>query len=515
MSYKIIREGISEWISEWQDSFGSIAADRTSIRTLVYLALLERQDWSSYEDIARELKDRGILEGDIEDRSLALALRNAMSQIGQTLNQDKIYKLERDKDGRQGRFRINKRDQSAGDDGIVMILNTSLPTGIDYTSMEYIAERLIKDHRMPFYGIYLPMRAASRWVLYSEKEAEKLEYESNQFKRLLGEWLAQYHGQEISLIGLGVGEGLGEIEFIKELLSGRYGLKKINYCAIDTNIHLLLDHVERLKDCFKTEIKEKRLVCGVIRGNFLRDFSHLIQVLRDEFRKRRFGDLESGFLPPGGESRRSGTIVSILGNLLGNLERRASEWAYFQPILESLKGHDLVFLLGVSVQGEKPETYERDMDDLLLATPKYLTHELGILKSHPDPGKTFKEFILPVPEEQEDQKKRQEAKEEKKERCPEVKAEEYIGEGLIRDKHIKGQIYEFFYKTKWDLSMESEGEPLTLPAGTALLLYNIIKFNYETLRDFLDSRGLELVAEPGKPQKVGERLYIVFAVRPK
>lgn len=512
MSYEIKRDKISDWIRDWEDGFGLIAADPKAIKTLVYLALLERQnEWSSYEDIAKELKAREVIEKDIDDRTLALALRNGMHQIGQALKQDKIYELEKDKEGRQALYKIIKRNQfgmqlnTSSDEEIVLILNPSLPTGIDYTSMEYIAERLIKDHRMPFYGIYLPMRAASRWVLYSEKEAEKREYEGKQFKMLLGEWLAQYRGQEISLFGLGVGEGIGEIEFINELLSEKYGFKRIHYCAIDTNIHLLLDHIERLRDRFKGEIRNKRLVCGAIRGNFLTDFSHLVQTLRDEFRKKRqFSDLETGFLPAGAEGQSSGTIVSILGNLLGNLERRASEWSYFQPILESLKGHDLVFLVGVSVQQAEPETYERDLDDLLLATPKYLTYELGILKSHPPAHEKLREFILPEDDEKE-----------KMERCPPVEAATYVGEGLIRETHIKGHIYEFHYKTKWELTMELKEETLSIPGGTALLLYNIIKFDLATLIAFLKSRGLELLAEPGEPYKVGEREYAMFAVRPK
>jgi len=89
-----------------------------------------------------------------------------------------------------------------------------------------------------------------------------------------------------------------------------------------------------------------------------------------------------------------------------------------------------------------------------------------------------------------------------------------VGDGLIGETHIKGLIYEFHYKTQWNLSMELRGETVSVPAGTALLLYNIIKFDFDTLMDFLKSRGLEPLGEPGEPLETGGRRYVVAALRP-
>lgn len=513
---------ISDWISKWENHFGSVAKNGPVSKTLIYLALLERQEdgkWSSYEDIAEELKVRGIIEGNTEE--ISLSLRNGMHQVVKALKQDELYEIEKSKDKRQALFRLRKRLTSS--------TKTAAPNEIDIVtildpdpsaSMTYVAERLVRDRRMPFYGIYLPMRAASTWVLYSEEEArQRRNYEVEQCERLLAEWLAKYRGQEISVVGLGVGEGIGEIGLLEKLLGENYGFKKIHYCAIDTNIHLLMDHAERLRDKFKNEITDKKLVCGIIRGNFLQNFSNLIQNLRAVFKEKdQFNYLSQGFLPNG-----SGTLVSILGNLVGNLEHRASEWTYFQPILEGLKGRDLALLLGVSVQRKDDdhktviqEQYTRDLDKLLLETPRYLTHELRILKSHqPETGNESnkaREFFLPEHDEHE-----------KLKRCPSVQVEEYQGDysvqaenGKVEKKHIRGDIYEFFYITEWDLSMEIGGEMLTVPEHTALLLYNIIKFDLDTLIAFLKSRGLE---EPHpdsvKEYRVGERAYAVLAVIPK
>jgi hypothetical protein len=153
---------------------------------------------------------------------------------------------------------------------------------------------------------------------------------------------------------------------------------------------------------------------------------------------------------------------------------------------------------------------------LLLATLKYLTHDLKVLKSHqPKDSAEVGEFGLP-----EDEKN-------KVKRCPSVHVEEYLGayslhadnnqgDGLVVEKkHIKGDIYEFFYITQWDLSLELEEETLIVPAGTALLLYNIIKFDRNTLIDFLKSKGLEAPSPSVKEYKVGERVYAVLAVIPK
>jgi len=492
MGILINPDRMKDWIEQWNDRFDSIAQDASSIKTLVYLALLERQkEWSSYEDIEAVIKQRGAIEGEVE----AMSLRNGMSQIAKALKQDRLYKIENSKNGRQALYRIKERNRTDGrttastEGEIISILDSD-----SSVSMPYIAERLMRDRRIPFYGIYLPIQAACRWVYYSEKQAEeRRHYEGDQCETLLAGWLAKYHGEELSLVGLGVGVGIGEIEILARLLGEPYAFKRIYYCAIDTNLHLLVGHRERLRDRFEKEIREKRLVCGLIRGNFLENFPALIQRLRDEFkRKRPFGDLD--FLPRG-----SGTIVSILGNVLGNLEEKSSEWKFFQPILQGLKGYDLAFLLGVSVH-KTDEEYERDLDDLLLATPRYLTHELQIIKSHPSEEiieDEDKEFFLPRDKDKKDN------------RCPAVTAKSYQGDGMVRGNHVSGKIYEFFYRTQTRLTMELEEETLMVPKGTDLLLYNIIKFDLDSLVAFLESKGLTTLYS--KIYQVESRYYALLA----
>src|ERR1043165_8895385 len=110
MDYKINVENASAWINKWDKSFDSLIADPSSIKTLVYLALLERQnEMSSYQDIAEELKRRGVIDGDMGE----VSLRNAMFQIVKALKQDGPYEIEKSKKGKQALYKINKQNQAS------------------------------------------------------------------------------------------------------------------------------------------------------------------------------------------------------------------------------------------------------------------------------------------------------------------------------------------------------------------------------------------------------------------
>lgn len=501
MSVEINMERASDWIASWKGDFQSVNDDPTSFKTLIYLTLLERgEQMSSYQDIADELSRRGLVDRKIEN---FVPLRNGMNQLVKSLRSDRLYEIEMRKIKKEARYRLKKRTQtpaeptqnSKPDGRVIAILND--PELVP--SARSVAAKLVTDFRMPFYSIYLPLRAASRWVLYSEAESSKRsQYEREECMRLLDNWMAEYRNGEISLIGLGVGEGNGEVEILRELLDKEQDFQRVHYCAIDSNVHLITSHLQRLEDTFSDDIKSGKLVCGVICGNFLENFSQLVQRLRKEFSSTAGAAVD--FLP------NTGTIVSILGNVVGNLEKRAAEWSYFQPVLEELRGYSLAFLLGVSLQQEgRKEAYSNDLEDLLLATPRYLTHETGILTSHKDDQNATDEFVLP------------EDPVERENRWTKVSGEHYEGDGLRgADTVVKGKIYEFSYKTQWDLTARLDGRTMKIPAGTNLLLYNIIKFDENSLVRFLESKGL---FQPEAKFRSGaitsgyeNRKYVVIAV---
>lgn len=519
MSFEINETKVSDWITKWKGKFGSIADDPTSVKTLIYLTLLERgEEMSTYQDIADELERRGVVAGKVTD---FVPLRNGMNQIVNALETHSLYEIEKKKTGRVSSYRLKSRGQSAADSNgthgaktgeIVKILeDPELTAAMEF---EYVAQKLMIDRVMPFYGIYLPMTAASRWVLYSEGEAKgRSKYEADECLRLLDDWLLNYSGKEISIISLGVGEGIGEIEIMERLLgkkaqdeSKRFDFSRIHYCAIDTNIHLLMDHAERLKHKFKDEIKSNKLVCGVACGNFLKDFPLIIQRLRDGFAATGQLDSEQVFLPD------TGTLVSILGNVVGNAEK-AKEWSYFEPVMADLRGYDLAFLVGVSIRQPEqagPETYDKGLEDLLLATPKYLTHELSMLKSYQyeegHENKEEPEFVLPSDQAEKDR------------RWPGAMQAKYEGDGIkvIEGAQVTGEVYEFYYITQWKLSMEVDGKELTIPKGSPLLLHNIIKFDRDTLIKFLESKGLYPSRQKSDPDDIQSgnqnRRYVVIAM---
>src|ERR1044072_7682916 len=158
MSFEVKTDKVMEWIAKWENSFGSIARDPASIKTLIYLTLLERQNEStSYRNIADELKSRGVIEGEMD----FVPLRNGMFQIRNALETDKLYEIVKKK-GKEANYILKRRSQTvsktdASNDGrIINILDPDLRPSADF-----VARRLMGDRRMPFYGIYLPMRAAS------------------------------------------------------------------------------------------------------------------------------------------------------------------------------------------------------------------------------------------------------------------------------------------------------------------------------------------------------------------
>lgn len=467
-------------------------------RELVETALNSKKgEYLSYEDMQSVLKEMGLVSEDLDSSKLIANLRNGMSELNNEKNlldftiEEKVF-------GKKKSFSLIKKPLSERNVEVVEVIDKN-----DFGSMQNIARRLMRDRRMPFYGIYLPLRAVSRWVRYSEKNEEaseqKRKYEADQCEKLLKEWFSdcKKRNKVLSILGLGLGEGTGEIEILERLLKQGF---KIHYCGIDMNPFLLMDHAMRLKYKFGDYIKTGQLVCSVIADNFLKNLSGAIEKTRAKVKERKITD---DFIP-----KDSDILVTILGNVLGNLENRASEGVYFKNIQDKFENQNIAFVLGVGVKqltetGESiEETY--GLDDLFLATPRYLTHELGILKSKPANKKAKnKEFYI----NSEDQFQ--------------IRKNSYQGDGVIfdEDSHVGGDIYEFLYTTENELTMEvDDGQQLTLPPQTKLLLFNIIKFEFKKLLGFIKFKGLKIPSEEKieKPINVGtdeeQRLYAVFAI---
>ena len=98
-------------------------------------------------------------------------------------------------------------------------------------------------------------------------------------------------------------------------------------------------------------------------------------------------------------------------------------------------------------------------------------------------------------------------------RCPPVIPESYI----VRHK-IEGQIYRFYYRLAYDLklSLALHDDLRPLPKGTLILLYNIIKYNMNTLIDGIEKCGLFKIKYNENYHQIvdtpnGRREYAVFS----
>jgi hypothetical protein len=147
-----------------------------------------------------------------------------------------------------------------------------------------------------------------------------------------------------------------------------------------------------------------------------------------------------------------------------------------------------------------PDEYKRNWDDFLLQTPKHLLETNKLLLSAQDENsKDLPEFSLP--------------QNGNTDRCPSVIPEPY------KVRHgIEGQIYRFYYKLDYDLCLSpllDKGSKF-LPSNSLILLYNIVKYNIETLVNGIKICGLFNIEYDKKYHQIvntpnGEREYAVFS----
>lgn len=147
-----------------------------------------------------------------------------------------------------------------------------------------------------------------------------------------------------------------------------------------------------------------------------------------------------------------------------------------------------------------PDEYKRNWDDFLLQTPKHLVETNKLLESsRTESSNDLPEFNLPNTG--------------NSTRCPSVIPEAYTA------RHgIEGQIYRFYYKLAYNLHLS----PVLnkgfrhLPAGNLILLYNIVKYNMQTLVDGIEMCGLFKIKYDHNYHQIvdtpnGKREYAVFS----
>lgn len=488
-SWKPISEEFLRWLDNRHHLLEPGLIAEPTIKILIFLALFDAQKPCTYDDLREIFKFRNVINGVVPDNTL----RTSVLNLTKTLNK---YEHPFELKSLRGSFQLVRRNnilKNIPKDPVVLLLE---PPAVEANE---IAKILIEKAMLPFHALYFLEWPARWWETYSSKEAEiRIPYESGAWERLgiRNRLLKSNNSDCISMIGLAPGEGLAEIELLKKILRTEKN-KKIHYLAVDSSPRLLRDHIGLLKETLSAEIEAKQLLCAGVVADIFSNLRDAIGRARVEFKENGIVDDQSDFIPSS-----SSMLITYFGNCLGN-NYQDQETELFTMIYSVFQNRPIEFLVGVSVMQETPEEYKRNWDDFLLQTPRHLLESKNLLKSSITNNLTLPEFILP-------QRPRDDT------RCPSVVPEPYI----VRHQ-IKGQIYRFYYKLAHALELEktkelSETLARSLPKGTLILLYSIIKYNMKTLVEGIEKCGLFKIEYDETYHQVvdtpnGKREYAVFS----
>lgn len=489
-AWEAVQDMFNQWIENRENELSPGLNPQPTIKVLIFLALLDAKKACTYGEIRAIFNARNVIRGTVPDNTLRTSILN----LGKTLDK---YNHALELKSLRGKFQLIPRLQKLPQD----LCSTRQPNPVlllldpPTIKAEDIACELVEKARLPFHALYFLECSARWWEIFSHSESQiRTQYESEAWEKLgIRNRLLTNANELISFVSLGPGEGLAEIELLKKIL-GEDTNKKVHYIAIDSSQRLLREHINLLKESLANEINNGRIICvGVLADIFcgLRDTLNRVRV---ELVHRALIDQESDFIPAS-----SSLLVTYLGNCLGNYYQD-QETEIFSIVYSTFPNRPLEFIVGVSVMRSTPDEYKRNWDDFLLQTPKHLLETNKLLESSRTAESSYlPEFNLP--------------KIGVSERCPSVMPESYI----VRHR-IEGQIYRFYYKLEYDLSLSLtlNKDLRPLPKGTLILLYNIVKYNIKTLVNGIETCGLfKIKYDKNYHQMIdtpnGKREYAVFS----
>lgn len=479
----------NQWIEDEKYNLGPGLNPEPTIKVLVFLALLDAKKACTYGEIREIFENKNVINGSLSD----ITLRTSTLSLGKTL--DKFNHPLELKSSR-GRFQLIKReskniDTSTTKSSYPVVLLLDPPA----FKAEDIACELIEKSRLPFHSLYFLEWSARWWGIFSHNESQiRVQYECGAWEKLgIKDRLLTNSDECFSFVSLAPGEGLAEIELLKKILSEN-PKKTIHYLAIDTSQRLLREHVNLLKEALASEISNNRIICVGIIADIFSGITDTLKRVRLELVNKNLIKNKEDFIPAP-----SSLFVTYLGNCLGNCYQD-QETEIFSIIYSAFSNRPIEFLVGVSVMRKTPDEYKRNWDDFLLQTPKHLLETNKLLESPELPNcSSLPEFSLPTNG--------------SSNRCPSVIPENYT----VRH-GIEGQVYRFYYKLEYNLSLApilNKGLKY-LPSGSLILLYNIVKYNIKTLVDGIKMCGLFEIAYDEKYHQIvntpnGERDYAVFS----
>ncbi len=486
-----------DWVKGHQPEFESALEAVPTLKALIFLALLDKKRPLTYEELGRIFQDRNVVSGIIPVASLRVAL----SELGNMLNRSEHrLSVRAFKDGqREVKFELTPRSVGANRNNRILFINE--PT----EKSNAIAQYLMEHQSLPLYSLYYLPRPACWWITYSSKEAEERKgYEGGAWDRLkINELISSSASSVVGIVGLAIGEGLGEVELLRNALNS--GLI-VHYLAIDLSPVLLTAHIETIRDVFDNELKEGKLFCVGVLVDVFSDLENALEQARTKFLANGIFTRKDEFIPPSAP-----VVASFLGNCMGN-DVPDRENTIFSSVVKAFPDNrPLAVLVGVSVMRQNAEgeavadIYTRDVDEFLLQTPHHLLSTIGIFRSNGQeegsPDQPYvPEFVLP-------HIRVEELEHIIKRRSPEVEPTPYYA-----SHGIKGHIYRFYYILDFDLEMPSK--KLSLPAGTEIALYTVMKYEMNSLVTAIRKRRFEVNYDPDYHKKITSgsvvREYAVF-----
>lgn len=490
-SWEAISEAFLKWLDGRENTLQPGLTPEPTIKVLTFLALLESDKAYSYDDIREVFQKKAVIKGNIPDNTL----RTSVLNLGKTLEK---FGHPLELKSFRGRFQLIARSKSetsslTAKKKHVVLLDDPVINEIE------IAKIFVEKSMLPFNAIYFLDWSARCWEIYSREETEiRVPYEAGALEQLdIKNSILNLDNADasISMVSLGPGEGLAEIEILKKMFNDNPH-KTVHYLAVDSSPRLLRNHIGLLKESLTEQIANGRLLCAGVVADIFLNLRESIRKARNEFKSHGTTQSDNDFIPPS-----SSLLVTFFGNCLGNDGNNAPEAGFFSMIHSIFPNRPIEILVGVSVMRSYPDHYQRNWDDLLLQIPRHLLHTSKLFESSKEENKNH------LPEFELNKKKDNSG------RCPAVIPEQYLSRH-----QIEGQIYRFYYKLAFDLKLTqySSNEFRYLPCGTLILLYNIIKYNMKTLVSGIEKIGLFKVKyNPNYHQLVktenGEREYAVFS----
>lgn len=365
-----------EWFRKRQEELRSspfTEADRVTAKSILFLAFLETEGKEcNYEDLISSIVNHGVAERkNIQRGALRVGVRDLVKAL-----EDTPFRIVRIG---KGKFRLASSDSQfeparqqarkivASGKKIFMSIEFDHRLG----RPDELVRNVMDDRVLPFHFLFYLPESAALWDKYSrDEEEQKTSAEADAWEKLqVNRVVADVEKDGVlSVVGLAVGHGQGEIGLLEKILEDEEVVEKkiqVHYLAVDLSPCLLLHHAQNLTMKFRKEISDGSLVCAAVLGDIF-DLKEPSSKWNAIARSR--GMISDDFLP-----WKSPMVVTYLGNCLGNGEMN-SERIFLQLIRTRLGENrearrdagTLRCLIGVSVNEKDPEEYSENLNDFLL-----------------------------------------------------------------------------------------------------------------------------------------------------